>query len=321
MHVPRLHYPSCWSKARLILTTPPLPPWAASWWQGCQHSFPVWGSWALFRVPLALPCSVRYFKQGSFPRFSCISLSLCPFLACSLRAAALQPSIYMALICLSLFGTYMAPIGPGPECLPIFNIFIFTHADTHTYLWGQEVPLLLLYRWRTLNGNWLNWEQVVVVMEEGCLHMVQKWHHKKWFISHSAVLGMPVSLLICESCSQWKMRSQSCPIPVLASSILNHVLKFFCPSDVISEVKSSVKLPGQNGDGSWSPLNLTVKAKDLLMAGSFPLVHCVCCSWRGFVPLFSVAPRWGWAQQSKTQPSAQGLLCFARVLWTDCLLG
>lgn len=121
---------SCWSKARLILTTPPPPPWAAFWWQGCQHSFPVWGSWALLRVPLALTCSVRYFKQGSFPRFSCASVCLCPFLACSLRAAALQPSIYMALICLSLFGTYMAPIGLGPECLPIFNIFIFTHADT-----------------------------------------------------------------------------------------------------------------------------------------------------------------------------------------------
>lgn len=167
---------SCWSKARLILTTAPLPPWAGSWWQGCQHfsqcegaglycTFP-WHSRALLDT-----------SNGSFPRF-CISL--CPFLACSLRAAALQPSIYMALIYLSFFGTYMAPIGPGPQCLPIFNIFIFTHADTQAYLWGQEVPLLLLYRWRTLNGNWLNWEQVVVGMEKGCLRVVPKLasHHQ-----------------------------------------------------------------------------------------------------------------------------------------------
>lgn len=285
----------------------------------CQHHFPVWGSWALFCIPLALVCSVRHFKQDSFLWFSHAGPCLCPFPACSLRAATLQPSIYMALICLSLFGTYMAPIGTGPECLPIFNIFIFTHADTHAYLWGQEVQLLLLYRWRALNGNWLNWEQVVVVTEEGCLHMAQKMTSRE--MVHQPQCSDGNAGLIRECCSQWTMRSQSCPVPVLASSILNLVSKYFYPSDTISEVKDSVKLPNQDRDGGWSPHSLTVEAKGLLMAGFFSRAHWVCCSWRSFDALFSMALRWGWAQQYKTQPSAQGLLCCAGALWTDSLLG
>lgn len=221
-HVTRLCYPAVDLKPGLFwqphLLFHGLPPDGRG-----VSSFPMWRSWVLFRIPLALACSVRYFKQGSFPRFCCAHPCLCPFLACSLRAAALQPSIYMALICLSLFGTYMTPIGPGPECPPIFNIFIFTRADAHAYLWGQEVPLLLLYRWRTLNGNWLNWEQVVVqegnvhcstendITRDGLSATVQCWKCR----SHHSGMSVATNGL------QGPARST----PVLAFSVLNLVLK------------------------------------------------------------------------------------------------
>lgn len=58
----------------------------------------------------------------------------------------------------------------------------------------------------------------------------------------------------------------------------------------------------------------TVGEGNLAMTGSFPLAHWVCGSWRGLDSLSSVASRWGWAQQSALQPSAEGLLCFVGAL-------
>lgn len=199
-----------------------------------------------------VPCSLgtqglcQSLQTGLFPT---VCFCLCPFPACSLRAAALQPSIYMALICLSLFGTYMAPIGPGPECLPIFNIFIFTHADTHAYLWGQEVPVLLLYRWRTLNGNWLNWEQVVAGMEEGCSHMVQKMASQEMVHKpqcSTGKVGLPAHTWAFQSV-QYEVLVM--PYPCFGLFILQSCFKIFLSQWCNFTCKASVELPSQDEGG------------------------------------------------------------------------
>lgn len=59
-------------------------------------------------------------------------------------------------------------------------------------------------------------------------------------------------------------------MPCLCSSLFSLVLKYFCPSDTISEVKASVELPSQDGDRGWSPLSMTVEAKDLLIGRILP---------------------------------------------------
>lgn len=97
-----------------------------------------------------------------------------------------------------------------------------------------------------------------------------------------------MSSLIHEPSSQCNMRSSSCPILVLASSFFNLVLKYFCPSNTTSDAKLLSNCPARTREGGWSPLSLTVKAKALLVAGSFALAPWVYCSWRGgWSPLFS----------------------------------
>lgn len=272
-------------------------------------SFPMWRSWALFLIPLALACSVRYFKQGSFPRFCCAHPCLCPFLACSLRAAALQPSIYMALICLSLFGTYMAPIGPGAECPPIFNIFIFTRADAHAYLWGQEVPLLLLYRWRTLNGNWLNWEQVVV--QEGCIHMVQKMASRRDGLSATVQCWERRH----ECCNQGTARSHS----LYPCSGLFNLESCFknqsCPCDTISDRKYFFRIAQSGWKQRLASSQFDIWSKWCFNGRILP--SCSLALWvlEGIcLPLFHGC-KVGMSPAVHSAAIGSGLLCFVRTLW------
>lgn len=81
-------------------------------------------------------------------------------------------------------------------------------------------------------------------------------------------------------------------IPVLAFLILNLVLKIKVVLVIQFQIGStSLELLSQDGSKGWRPHSLTSEANDALMAGSFPLAHWLCGSWRVYASLFSMAAR------------------------------